>query len=211
MKIEIAPVIDLLHRAEHSTLATNSALMPGYPYATAVPNILDERHRPILLLSALAEHTKNVMADGRVSLSITEPGVTNVQDGQRLTIVGDTERFAAAPEMKARYLRYLPDAERYLQLDFVFFRIIPKNIRYIGGVGKMGWVQPESLGSPPSLSLHEEAELLAVADELVPSNIQILGIDCFGIDYLADGFRDRVSLESGDLRSQLETKAPKLT
>lgn len=211
MKLELAPVINLLHRAEHSTLATNSSQMAGYPYATVVPNILDEQHHPILLISALAEHTKNLLADGRVSLSVTEPGVANVQDGQRLTIVGDAERFSASAELQARYLRYLPAAEQYLQLDFMFFRIIPKTIRYIGGVGKMGWATPESFGTHPMLSLNEEVELLQLAEELAPNNIQLLGIDCFGIDYLADGFRDRVSLEPGDLRSQLLSKAPKLT
>lgn len=211
MKLELAPVINLLHRAEHSTLATNSSQMAGYPYATVVPNILDEQHHPILLISALAEHTKNLLADGRVSLSVTEPGVANVQDGQRLTIVGDAERFSASAELQARYLRYLPAAEQYLQLDFMFFRIIPKTIRYIGGVGKMGWVTPESFGTHPMLTLNEEVELLKLAEELAPKNIQLLGIDCFGIDYLADGFRDRVSLEPGDLRSQLLSKAPKLT
>ena len=129
MKLELAPVLNLLHSAQAATLATQSMQMPGYPYATVVPNVLDEQHRPILLISALAEHTKNLLTDAKVSISVTETGISNVQDGQRLTLVGDAERFEPSSDLIARYLRYVPAAEQYLALDFMFFRIIPKRLR----------------------------------------------------------------------------------
>ena len=140
MKLELAPVLKLLHSAQASTLATQSLQMAGYPYATVVPNVLDEHDQPILMISALAEHTKNLLADPKVSISVTEPGITNVQDGQRLTLVGDAEQFEPSQELIARYLRYVPAAEQYLALDFMFFRILTKRLRYIGGVdgGKGG-------------------------------------------------------------------------
>lgn len=93
MKLELSPVINLLHSTAVSTLATQSLQMPGYPYATLVPNVLDEQHQPILLISALAEHTKNLLADPKVSISVAETGTANLQDGQRLTLVGDAEQF----------------------------------------------------------------------------------------------------------------------
>lgn len=82
MKIELAPVIHLLHSAPHSTLATQSLQMPGYPYATVLPNVLDECHRPILLISALAEHTKNILADNKVSISVVESGAAMCKPGR---------------------------------------------------------------------------------------------------------------------------------
>jgi heme iron utilization protein len=191
LKLELTPVLNLLHGAQASTLATQSLQMPGYPFATVVPNILDEQHRPVLLISALAEHTKNLLADRRVSISVIETGNANVLDGQRLTLVGDAEQFEPSDALKARYLRYQPAAEQYLQLDFMFFRIVPKRLRYIGGVGRMGWVEAEVLDAVPSLSLAEEAELLDEAQAITPRNITLLGIDTFGIDYLTYGFRDR--------------------
>lgn len=211
MKLELAPVINLLHSAQASTLATQSLQMPGYPYATVVPNVLDEQHRPILLISALAEHTKNLLADPRVSISVTESGMANVQDGQRLTLVGDAERFEPSAELKARYLRYVPSSEQYLVLDFMFFRILPKRLRYIGGVGKMGWVEADVLDSVTSLPLVEEAALLDAAQVEAPFNITLLGIDPYGIDYLADGFRDRSTLGEGSLRDAVLAVVPKLT
>ena len=88
MKIAIAPVIHLLHEAPHAILSTHSTQMPGFPYGTAVPLVLDESHQPIFLISALAEHTKNLLTDARASLAIVEPGKTNIQDAARLTLIG---------------------------------------------------------------------------------------------------------------------------
>lgn len=212
MKLDLAPVLNLLHSAHASTLATQFTQMTGYPYATVIPNILDEQHRPILLISALAEHTKNLLSDPKVSISVTESGVPNVQDGQRLTLVGDAEQFVPGDVLKARYLRYLPAAEQYLMLDFMFFRIQPKRLRYIGGVGKMGWLETEVLDAIPSLSLAEEATLLAEAQAIAPSNITLLGIDPFGIDYLADEFRVRSAFQGKAFsREELLGLVPKLT
>ncbi|MER2514734.1 MAG: pyridoxamine 5'-phosphate oxidase family protein [Nitrosomonas ureae] len=212
MKLDLAPVLNLLHSAHASTLATQFTQMKGYPYATVVPNILDEQHRPILLISALAEHTKNLLADQKVSVSVTESGMLNVQDSQRLTIVGDAEQFEPCDLLKARYLRYLPSAEQYLKLDFMFFRIQPKRMRYIGGVGRMGWIENEVLEAVPSLSLADEGALLEEAIAIAPSNIDLLGFDAFGIDYLADGFRDRSAFQSKTFsREELLGMVTKLT
>lgn len=210
MKLELAPVLNLLHSAPASTLATQSIQMPGYPYATVVPNVLDEQHRPILLISALAEHTKNLLADPKVSISVNESGITNVQDGQRLTLVGDAERFEPGQALITRYLRYVPAAEQYLTLEFMFFRILPKRLRYIGGVGKMGWVEAEAFDTATSLSLADEAALLAEAESVVPRNVTVLGIDSYGIDYVADGFRDRQALEADKLKDAVLATVPKL-
>ena len=195
MKIELTPVIHLLHSAQHSTLASQSLQMPGYPYATVLPNVLDDYHRPVLLISALAEHTKNILANGRGSISIVEPGCDNVQAGARLSIIGDAEQFEVDEALKARYLRYLPDAEQYLMLDFMFFRIQPQRIRYIGGVGKMGWLEADALGQD-SISLNVEAGLLALASQHTQIGIRLLGIDNFGMDYCVDGQQKRLSFES---------------
>lgn len=195
MKLVVEPIINLLHEASCSTLATQSAQLPGYPYATVVPNVLDACHRPLLLVSALAEHTKNLLADHRVSLSLLEPGTTEVQTAARITLLGDAEQFEPDELLKARYLRYLPDAAQYLELDFMFFRVNPKRVRFIAGVGKMGWLQAAQWAAVPSLSLDREGALVEIAQQAAPTGIRILGVDVYGIDYEADGFRDRQTLD----------------
>ncbi|HSD36261.1 MAG TPA: pyridoxamine 5'-phosphate oxidase family protein [Rhodocyclaceae bacterium] len=187
MKIAAADVVHLLHGAEHATLATQSLQMPGYPYATVVPCVLDETHCPILFISALAEHTKNVLAEARTSLSVVHSDAGNVQAAARLSIVGDCERFEPTPQLVARYLRYQPDAEQYLALDFMFFRLQPKRLRYIGGLGRMGWLEREDWHDIPRLALDDEAALLRNLSNEMPADTRLLGLDCYGLDYKASG------------------------
>lgn len=204
MKLVVEPVINLLHQAACSTLATQSAQLPGYPYATVVPNVLDECHRPLLLVSALAEHTKNLLADHRVSLSLLESGTANVQTAARITLLGDAEPFDPAELLTARYLRYLPDAAQYLELDFMFFRVNPKRVRFIAGVGEMGWLEAAQWAAVPSLSLAREGALVEIAQRAAPTGIRILGVDGYGIDYEADGFRDRQAFDDHDAQIDLD-------
>ncbi len=200
----VESVINVLHLAEFSTLATQSQQLHGYPYATVVPNVLDENHRPLLLVSRLAEHTKNLLADPRVSLSLVEPGTTNVQTAARITLLGDAEQFQPDDLLKTRYLRYLPDAAQYLELDFMFFRINPRRIRFIAGIGKMGWLEAAAWGALSSLSLEKESVLVDTAQQAAPTGIRILGVDRFGIDYEADGFRDRQKFIDHDARDEID-------
>lgn len=184
MQIAIESVIQLLHEASHGVLSTNSTQLPGYPYGTAVPLVLDQEHRPVLLISALAEHTRNLMSDTRASLAVVGSGQRNVQDAARVTLVGRFEPFVPGQQLVDRYLRYQPAAAQYLQLDFSFFRLDIERARYIGGVGNMGWVEQVSWHKLDLLTPDEEVALLAMAKEL-PQGIRLLGIDAYGLDYEA--------------------------
>jgi hypothetical protein len=195
MKIAIAPVTHLLHEAPHAILSTHATQMPGFPYGTAIPLVLDELNQPVLLISTLAEHTKNLLADSRASIAIVEPGKANIQDAARLTLVGRAETFTPAPELVQRYLRYQPDAEQYLQLDFMFFRFKPERARFIGGVGKMGWLEGQEWGETVRISLTEEIELLSVATPEIPEQIRLCGFDAYGIDYERDGRYGRLRFD----------------
>jgi len=183
--------IHLLHEAAYGTLATHSASLAGYPYATVVPYAPDEAHRPVFYISALAEHTRNLLADARVSLSVLQPGAADIASAHRLTIVGEAERFEPDPAHLARHLRYEPGAERLLALDFMFFRLNPKAIRVIEGVGRMGWLEPADLDAVARLPVEDETALIREAACVAPAGVRLLGIDCLGIDYAIDGRRAR--------------------
>ena len=183
---------------------TSGSHATTYPYATVVPNVLDERNRPLLLVSALAEHTKNLLAAPRVSLSLVELGATNVQTAAHMTLLGDAEWFEPDELLKARYLRYLPEAGQYLELDSMFFRIYPKRTRFIAGVGKMGWLEAEEWSAVPSLTPARECTLVEIAQQAARTGIRILGVDCYGIDYEVDGFRDRQAFEGHDAQVDID-------
>ena len=180
MKITPIPALQLMHAQHHATLASHSSQLAGYPYATVLPYVLDEQHRPLLLISALAEHTRNLLADGRCSLAVLQKGAEDVQAEARLTLLADAQRIEADDLLRQRFLRYQPQAEDLLQLDFMFFRLQPQRLRYIGGVGRMGWLEAAEL-SPAVLSLSHEAVLLQQAR--VPDGITLLGVDAYGLDY----------------------------
>lgn len=203
MKIPPESLIHLLHDAAFVTLATHSTQLAGYPYATALPCVVDETHCPLFCISALAEHTKNLLADPRASVSVVSAEGSNIQATERMTLLGDAERFEPSPELVARYLRYEPEAKQYLELDFMFFRLKPKRIRYIGGLGKMGWVESDVWETLPVLPPSQEAELLKRVSAQTAAGIHLLGLDCYGIDYGVDGVRARQRFRDGLSRENL--------
>jgi heme oxygenase (biliverdin-IX-beta and delta-forming) len=189
MKIHFDAVVHLLHNASSGALATQSTHMPGYPFASILPFVLDERHRPIFLISGLAEHTKNVIADPRASLLVANFNEPNILAGERLSLIGDVERFEVSAELIARAVRYQPDMEQYLALgDFAFFRLIPKRARYIAGFGQMGWVEESEWGDCAFLSLADEVGLI---HEHQSPHVRLLGLDCYGFDTECNGKRER--------------------
>lgn len=193
MKIHIDTVTPLLHEATYGVLATQSKQVPGYPFASILPFMLDERHRPVFLISTLAEHTKNLLADFRASFIVSSPNVHNVLTGARLTLIGDVQHFDASQDMIARYLRYQPDARQYLEFgDFTFFRLTPKRSRYVAGFGEMGWMEEIEWANRDVLSLTDEAKFYLDLIEFLPAGIRLLGLDCYGFDIERQGNRERM-------------------
>ena len=196
MESRLDILIDLLHRCPDAALATHSLALPGYPFATALPFATDEQHRPVLLISTLAEHTQNLAAAPRASLLVR----VSLAEGEvaRATVVGNVAPIEAEPLLVERYLRYQPDAERLLQFgDFRFFRLEPARIRIIGGFGQAGWLDGDRLGVPPRLTFAAERELLDAVTP--PAAVALLGVDCFGFDLRVAGERRRIVFEKGPL------------
>ena len=130
-------------------LATVSARRGGWPFASAVPYALGADGMPLLLLSELAEHTRNLRADARASLLIQDSAAsTDPQAGARLTLLGtvvevDAGRLDAAI---ATYVARHPRAEAYVSMgDFHVWRLEVDQARYVGGFGDMGWLEGSKL------------------------------------------------------------------
>lgn len=196
MKSRLAILVDLLHRCPDAALATHSLSLPGYPFATAVPYATDELHRPVFLISRLAEHTQNLAADPRASLLVH----VRLAEGEmaRATLVGDVAPIAAEPLLVQRYLRYQPEAERFLQLgDFGFFRMAPAQVRVVGGFAQAGWLDGVRLGVSPQLTLSAERAALDVL--AAPPGVALLGIDSLGVDLRRGDERLRMAFAAGPL------------
>ncbi len=135
-----------LRSTRHGILSTNSSKFPGYPFGSVAPFVTDHHAEPIILISTLAEHTKNILADPRVSLLVFS-GEEDLQANARLTLIGEAiEADKHDADLRARYLRYLPQASNYFDMhDFSFYRIHIAQVRYIAGFGRMGWIDGDAL------------------------------------------------------------------
>jgi putative heme iron utilization protein len=119
--------------------------LEGWPYASLVLVAWDERSRPLLFLSRLAEHTKNLEAHPRASLLVGEPVVagTDPLTAGRMTILGTCAPVPESEEADARaaFVRAHPSAAAYAGFrDFRMYRIDPVKTRYVAGFGQMGWI-----------------------------------------------------------------------
>lgn len=207
---EATEVRSYLRRRHHGVLSTISQKLGGYPFGSVVPFVLDHGARPVILISRLAEHTRNVEADPRVSLLASDGG-GNAQAGARVTLVGEAARLEDQQAPRARYLRYFPDAERLLALgDFAFYAIAPKTVRYIGGFGDIRWISSDAYAPPANDFAAQEDALIARmnvehAHDLrdlcrhyhgrAASQARLVGIDCDGFDVRADGELVRIDFE----------------
>ncbi len=193
-------LIDLLHSATDAALATHSTTIEGYPFATAVPFVADAHHRPVFLLSGLAEHTRNLAANPRASLMIMK----SLGEGEmtRVSLIGEVQPIEADPLLVSRYLRYHPHAERFLMLgDFRFHRFEPIRVLTVGGFAKASWLEGERLLEAPHVSLVDESELIMHVTELFDNGFRMLGIDAYGADLLTGDGRSRLRFSVGPVTS----------
>lgn len=132
----------LAHGVSSGALCTLTDNPPGYPYGSLVLFAL-EGHRPVLLLSELAEHTKNLKRDARASLLVAESRPGDPLANGRVTLLGEVAPVpdAEREQVRAAYLERHPGASYYDDFgDFRFYRLEPASVRYIGGYGRMSWV-----------------------------------------------------------------------
>lgn len=118
------------------------ALEPaGYPYASFITFALLEGD-PIFLISRLAEHTRNLSADPRASLLVHESGNADPLANARATLLGRCTKLPRGDgAARAAFLAVHPGSAYYVDFeDFDFYRLSLEAVRYIGGYGRMSWV-----------------------------------------------------------------------
>lgn len=142
----------LLLAEYRGVLSTHSQAMPGFPFGSVVPYCLDAQGWPLILISRIAQHTRNLQADPHCSLLVGERDADDVQAAGRLTLLAEAERLAESAAIEAaaqRYYRYFPEAQDYHRVhDFDFWVLRPVRWRYIGGFGAIHWFEQVALANP---------------------------------------------------------------
>jgi putative heme iron utilization protein len=135
----------LLRRSRQGALATVMA-GSGDPYCSLVNVASHADGSPILLISRLALHTRNVLADARVSLMLDERGPGDPLEGSRIMLSGRAEEASGdqAAILRRRYLNAHPSAEVFVNFkDFSLFRINLTAAHLVAGFGRIVDLRPE--------------------------------------------------------------------
>lgn len=191
----------------------------GYPFGSVGTYALDGRGRPVVFVSTMAEHTRNASADPRASLLVAEP----VPEGEdplaygRVTLVGDLLPVGDAerPAVRDAYLAANPASAYYIDFgDFSFFRLEVRAVRYVGGYGRMSWVDadryaaaeadplaPLAAGVVAHMNADHADALVAICRHLAGradvESATMTGVDRYGFDAVAYAPGGRVALRLG--------------
>jgi heme iron utilization protein len=210
----------LVAAANRGVLSTLALDPSGYPFGSVATYALDGTGRPIVFVSTMAEHTRNAAADPRASLIVTEPfpeGSDPLAAG-RVTLVGDLLEVGAPerPEVRDVYLAANPASAYYIDFgDFAFWRLEVKSVRYVGGYGRMSWVEaadyavaePDPLAGEAAQGIieHMNADhadsLLLMAKVLGgragTTEAVMTAVDRYGFDIVATGPDGRAAVRLG--------------
>ena len=143
-------------------LSTLSVEAQGYPFGSVTPYCFDRRGRPVILISRIAQHTKNILADPKVSLIVMERDVDDIQANGRVTYLGEAKQLSGDDtDTMERYYRFFPDARDYHKThDFDFYRLEFYRVRFIGGFGKIYWVERKAFLKESPFSPDEETRAI---------------------------------------------------
>jgi heme iron utilization protein len=156
----------LLREGRSGALAS---LAPGSgdPYCSLVNVATAPDGAPLMLLSTLAVHTKNILADARVSLMLDERKGGDPLEGARVMLSGSCAQTPASAAAGA-YLRRHPEAEMFAGFgDFAFYRIDISRAHLVAGFGRIVDLKPEDILSDTA---DAQALIEAEADAIAHMN-----------------------------------------
>jgi heme iron utilization protein len=202
----------LLNHQNVGVLSTHSVDVQGYPFGSIAPFMLNYDGEPTMLISDIAQHTRNIKRNNKVSLTIFDSRAIDPQASGRLTWIGDAELIDPSDtEIRQRYLRYFPAAESYFEThDFSLYRIGLRRARFIGGFGQIYWIEPEAMlvrnpfraterGIIEHMNQDHREALLHYCKVLAgtkAATVTMIGIDSEGFDMLVDERKLRIDFDT---------------
>jgi len=117
----------------------------GDPYCSLVNVATAPCGSPLMLLSTLAIHTKNLLADNRISLMLDECKAGDPLQGARVMLMGSCAK-AGDSSAASSYLRRHPEAEQYASFgDFAFYRMDIARAHLVAGFGRIVDLAPQDI------------------------------------------------------------------
>lgn len=171
----------------------------GAPYGSLVTVAIDHDLAPVLLLSGLSDHSRNIAADHRVSVLFDgTDGHANPQTGPRVTLMGRAER-CADPRLRARFLARHPGAALYADFaDFSLWRVVPERVHFVGGFGRAVWFSaPFGLSEPTNAAMvAAEPAILGQVVPMAEGEATVIGWDVDGVDLIRNDISFRIAFSA---------------
>ncbi len=137
----------MVRKADVGVVSTISQNLRGYPFGSVTPFMTDSQGKVYFYISDIAQHAKNLHKDSKLSLTIYNQAENGDQNETgRVTIVGDAKPVAESEQatMLAKYVARFPSAQSYMKAhDFKMWQMDVVRVRYIGGFGKIFWLEQE--------------------------------------------------------------------
>lgn len=187
----------VIRATDRAALATSQE---GWPFASLVLAALDHDGAPLLLISDLSEHAKNIRREPRVSLLFD--GTAGYDDplmGPRVTVLG-AAGVSTEPRLRRRFLARHPAAELYAGFaDFHLYRIAVARAHLVAGFGRIHWIAADDLLPPAAADwAAQEAEMVSTLNA-DPARLKAL-LDGHGL--ASDWRLTGLDPEGADLRSR---------
>lgn len=159
----VATARRLVREARTAALAT-LVRRDGSPFVSLVSVAAEADGTPVVLLSTLAAHSRNLAADARASLLFADGGIGNPQETGRITLTGRVEPIADDTVARRRYLARHPEAALYAGFaDFAFHRLVVEEAHLVAGFGRAMRLRAADLLLPADLA----ATLVEAEPEIV--------------------------------------------
>jgi putative heme iron utilization protein len=128
--------------ARGCTRAALATSLNGAPYASLVLFAVDDDASPSLLLSDLAQHSRNIAFDPRVSLLLdATEGHPDPLTGPRLTLLGRALP-TDDPRRLGRFVSHHPASAVYAGFrDFRLYRVMVERGHLVAGFGRIEWIK----------------------------------------------------------------------
>lgn len=145
LMMENKEMYDLIKSEKIAALSTD---YKGTPFGSLVPYALDANGNPVIFISTLATHTKNLVKKSECSVMMQKIDHDDVFNSARVTLIGKMEKVTNKEEITATrkiFFDRFPNARNFEELhDFDFYRMKIDKVYYIGGFGDINWITAES-------------------------------------------------------------------
>ena len=160
----------------------------GWPYGSLVLSSCEHNANPYLFMSDLAEHTKAIKVNKKISIFYKDNNFTgDPLTGIRFSLLCEAYKVSRNKSkfLINRFVLRHPESAIYANFeDFNIYRLTIKNVHIIAGFGKIFWLKKEDIiGKKYKLLIDSEETIINYFDNKKFSDYKIIGVDSEGFDF----------------------------